>query len=206
MRIDTRCKRIRDSVGHVQRRMPKRDRAAVEGMVVRVLCERAWQMFGLSGRLNRASAELNAHFKSIQSMRSEIEAGTYRAYIRFFLPVCRLYSDKALLGVVAHEFAHAVRAVAAGSHWLDKMQSEEEEVMADKIATTWGFGRGITAMRRERLRVIEPWIDKREGWLLRRIAQREKREVQAIRERFGLSRGQFGLPLGRGGPSNGNSP
>jgi hypothetical protein len=55
----------------------------------------------------------------------------------FNLPVARLFSDRALRGIAAHELAHAVRAARLGPGWYDTMDAnyDREERAADRIAT-----------------------------------------------------------------------
>jgi hypothetical protein len=72
--------------------------------------------------------------------------------ITFFLPVFRLYSRKTIVGVVAHELGHALRASRMGPEWHEEMQrrSQREEHEANALASRWGFGTHIRAMRDER--------------------------------------------------------
>ncbi len=80
--------------------------------------------------------------------------------ILFYKDVFRLFSDKALIGIVAHEFAHALRAFRIGGNWYDEMQKRwrREEKYANKIAATWGFSSNIKAMERERKEIVDPYF------------------------------------------------
>jgi hypothetical protein len=52
-----------------------------------------------------------------------------------------------------------------------------EERLADVIATGWGFGRHIAAMRRERLDVVNPFLEAHGPEVYRRMMART-RELQ----------------------------
>ncbi len=69
-------------------------------------------------------------------------SGTQR--VSFYKDLLRQLSDRAAVGVLAHEFAHA---------WLNEHKHPEEsrgrEKEADKLAREWGFGPELDALDSE---------------------------------------------------------
>jgi hypothetical protein len=61
---------------------------------------------------------------------------SYTPQIIVTLPIFRLFSPKAQAGIMAHEFAHAVRASKFGPGWHEKVQTRyaAEERLADLMA------------------------------------------------------------------------
>ncbi len=108
-------------------RIPSDDRKRVVRFVESLKCERAWQSVGLGATVNQSAGGLYPFFYM---------DGRVGAFIRFSLPVCRRFSDHALTGIVAHEFAHALRASALTGDWHARMQRQynAEERHADAIA------------------------------------------------------------------------
>lgn len=106
------------------------------------------------------------------------------------LPLCRLFSDAAVVGVVAHELAHAFRAAKLDDGWLERMKGDrgvadqKEENRADAIASAWGFGKQISSMRKERTRVLNPYLAANEMQILGRIEQRNQRQDEQTAEMF----------------------
>jgi hypothetical protein len=101
----------------------------------------------------------------------------------FVLPIYRLYTDSAMIGVASHEFAHALRAARYGDDWPEKMgegqrtpeakrKYEAEERHANAIASSWGFRAQIRAMREERQKFVNPYIRSHEIQIRRQTAAR----------------------------------
>jgi hypothetical protein len=109
-----------------------------------------------------------------------------RGRIVFNLPVCRLFSDAALVGLLAHECAHARVAASLGPHWHSKMQRryDANERQADALAASWGFGAEIGALRQERRERLVPWFARHEKAITRHVARRMKAQEAKVRARF----------------------
>jgi hypothetical protein len=100
-----------------------------------------------------------------------------------------------MIGVIAHELAHALRAAQIGKGWFKKMvgagndpgadrKYRLEESMADAIASAWDFRIQIRAMREERREILDPYIRSQENRILRQI-HRRYREHEKARPAFG---------------------
>jgi hypothetical protein len=178
MKILTRSSRIRRALRQVQKRIPGGEWRSIDSFLTWVRSESQWQVLGLGGDLNPCSAALLPLY--------DVEDLSVRgAQIILTLPPCRLYSNKAIIGLVAHELAHALRAVYIGKEWLEKMggadwdapgadrRYKSEERRADAIASAWGFRAQILAMRDERAKVLNPYIHAHEAQILRRMARSE---------------------------------
>jgi hypothetical protein len=181
MLIATQSVRLRRIIRFVLSRMPDADRDAVARVVRWIRSEREWHTFGLSELPDRMCARL-VPLISLEAAKQQSRQGA----IEFFLPICRLFSDEALLGIVAHELAHAVRAAKIGTGWYERMDRRwrVEEREADAIATRWGFGRGIRSMRVERTKHVDPIIRGREREISRRIHKLNERRDAESRKRF----------------------
>ena len=157
MVIATRSTRIRRLVEEVLRRLPQKDRLAIEAFVGRVRCGREWGTYAFGGLVDGRAAALFPRAPTAQGAEQQAELVLY-------LPVCRFFSDQALTGVLAHVFAHAARAASLGEGWwrLRGDQWKREERKADLLATRWGFAPELRARRQERARVLFPRIEERE--------------------------------------------
>src|SRR5215470_465620 len=162
MRLFTRSTRIIKAIDRVLWRLPPKDREAIERFVFRVASVRAWTPVRVAG-VDSTAAMLARYWKAggdgvkckrqpTGALLCERTGDTYEAQVCFNLPVVRLFSDKALLGIVAHEFAHARIAARLGQGWYEKMtaRSQTHERAADSLAASWGFGKEIGLMRKER--------------------------------------------------------
>jgi len=158
----TRSKRIVNAIDRVLRRLPREDREAVERFVFRVTAVHAWTPVGVTG-VDSTTAMLARYWKAgdggvkcerkpTGALHCERTSDSYEAQVSFNLPVVRLFSDKALLGIVAHEFAHARIAARLGQAWHEKMtvRAQTHERAADQLAASWGFEKEIRLMRKER--------------------------------------------------------
>lgn len=167
MVIATRSSRIRRLLPKVLRRLPRKDRQAIETFVWRVRCGRKWGTYALGDVIDRRDAALLP--------RAPKAAGTARqAEIVLYLAVCRFFSDKALTGALAHVLAHAARAARQGGEWWqilwDRFRLEERE--ADRLATRWGFAPEVRARAEERERVVLPSIEERERQIFTLVHRR----------------------------------
>ena len=180
MLIETHAARVRKAVRTVLRRIPVADRRRIESFVVWARAEREWCLIGVGGRLDRRSAALMPLYDSTEMQ------GVPRAQIIFWLPVCRLFSDHALLGVAAHELAHAIQATGFRGDWHERMQRRYDagERDADRIATNWGFGSQIQALRRERRETVDPFLDAHEDSFVRSIMQKATIQNEAAGRRM----------------------
>jgi hypothetical protein len=173
MRVSTRSKRITKAIDWVLWRMPPKDREVVERFVFRVKAARAWTPVGMG--VDPTSAMLAPFWKVTDvgvkydrqargALRREGTSAAYDAQVCFNLPVVRLYSDKALVGIVAHEFAHARIAARLGEWWHEKMKAhaQSHERAADRLASSWGFGKEIRLMRQERDETVTAILYSRE--------------------------------------------
>lgn len=117
--------------------------------------------------------------------------GVPRAQIVFWLPVCRLFTDHALLGVAAHELAHALQASGFRGDWHERMQRRYAagERDADRIATDCGFGSQIQTLRRERRETVSPFLDAHEGSLVRSVMRRAAIQDEGARARMAQMNG-----------------
>ena len=162
MRLFTRSKRVIKAIDRVLWRLPPEDREAIERFVFRVTSVRAWTPIRVAG-VDSTAAMLARYWKAgddgvkckrqpTGALLCERTGDTYEAQVCFNLPVVRLFSDRALVGIVAHEFAHARIAARLGQGWYEKMtaRSQTHERAADGLATSWGFGKEIGLMRKER--------------------------------------------------------
>ncbi len=111
---------------------------------------------------------------------------TYDAQVIVTLPVFRLFSKEAQVGVMAHEFAHAEHADRLGPGWYEKMLSRyaDEEKHADRIAVQWGFGDHIKALRSERHEIVNPLLDSRTRRILRRLHKADEASRNAMLARM----------------------
>ena len=157
MVIATRSGRIRRLLQGVLRRLPQRDRLAIEAFVGRVRCGREWGTHAFGGMVDRRAAALFPRAPKARGAERQAELVLY-------LPVCRFFSDQALTGVLAHVFAHAVRAASLGDGWWRILggQWKREERKADLLATRWGFAPELRARTQERARVLFPRIEEGE--------------------------------------------
>lgn len=174
MQVLTRSRRIRKALRVVQSYIPSDNWTVITSFLTWIRVDAGWQTSCLGEAVNPTSAELLPLYDLQDPKRV---AGSQ---IRFVLPLCRLYSDRALIGLVAHELAHAVRAAKLGQNWLQKMGGEHsargadrrykrEERQADGIASGWGFAKEIRAMREERESVLNPYLATHEIRILRQI-------------------------------------
>ncbi len=184
MLILTRSHRIRRALGIVRARIPSKDWQTVSAFLSKVWAETAWQTLGLGTTISEVAGELRP-LKRLQ------DGSVCGAHIRFNLPLCRLYSNKAMVGLVAHELAHALRAAQIGEGWVEKMggvwgpgadrKYRLEERWADAIATAWGFRAQIRAMREERQTVLNPYLASEKNQILRQIARRDPEAVNRLK-------------------------
>jgi hypothetical protein len=171
MRVSTRSKRITKAIEWVLWRMPPKDREVVARFVYRVKCARAWALIGVSG-VDPTSAMLAPFWRAsgvgrrydTRALHREGPRARYDAQVCFNLPVVRLFSNEALVGIVAHEFAHARIAARLGQAWHEKMmvRLQTHERAADRLATSWGFGKEIRLMRKERDETVSAILYSRE--------------------------------------------
>jgi hypothetical protein len=173
MRMLTRSTRITSAFAAALRRLPKEDRTAIEGFLFCVRAVSEWVTLGLSGDFDPACAVTAPRFLRIEDMGTN----EYRCQIRFNLPVARLFSARALVGIAAHELAHVRRAARVGKGWHEQFKSREaaEERAADRLAVRWGFRAEIACMRRERVLRVTPMLDRRGPAIMKRIDQRISR-------------------------------
>ncbi len=190
MKVLTRSRRVRSALKSVLGRMTDVDRRALESVVVRVFCETAWSVYGLAGSINESAGELRPLYPDLNF--NDLEC---RGQIRFRLHLCRMYSDGALRGVVAHEFAHAVRASRRRkgtlADWFKAVMADRrywhEERQADALAASWGFAREIRSMRNEHRKVIGPFVLAHEPEIRRRMVRRWEWDERRAAEIFSVS-------------------
>jgi hypothetical protein len=192
MRLCTRSKHITKAIDRVLWRMPPKDREAVERFVFRVTAARAWTPVGVTG-VDPTAAMLAQFWKSRDGgVKCERQAtgelhcqptgDRYEAQVCFNLPVVRLFTETALVGIVAHEFAHARIAARLGECWHEKMsiRGQVNERAADQLATSWGFGKEIRLIRKERDERVSAILYSREHEIRRarkaEIARTQRRE------------------------------
>ncbi len=183
MVIVTRSRRLRSSIQSVLSRIPDAERRLVTQMVHRIRTDREWQAMGVSELPSRIAGRLLPLFsRGDKACRSR--AG--QSMIEFCLPVCRLFSDEALAGIVSLEFARTLRAAKVGDGWYEQMErrGRGEELEAEAIATRWGFARSILAMRTERTQCVEPWISAHEAQIARRLHLMSQRRHEEAKKRF----------------------
>ena len=167
MVIATRSGRIRRILERILRRLPQKDRLAIEAFVGRVRCGRAWGTYAFGSMVDGRAAALFPRAPTARGAERQAELVLY-------LPVCRLFSDKALTGIVAHGLAHAVRAVSLGEGWWRLLGDrwKQEERKADLLAMRWGFAPELHASAQEQVRVVLPRIEESERHIVTSIARR----------------------------------
>lgn len=172
MKIATESKLVRRALSVVKRRVPKRDWEQVDSFIKVVRTTSSWNLLLASGV--DTTAGLTSPIYDMERDLGEQEAGIPDCHVLFSLPVCRYFTQKALIGIVAHEFAHGLRASRLGKGWHAKMKSRwaAEERIADGIASKWGFGENIKAMRFERIHTVNPLLANREPQIVRSIERR----------------------------------
>jgi hypothetical protein len=172
MQIRTRSRQIHKALARAQARIPSKDWQTIVSFLSWIHADVEWQML-LPESIDPSSAALLPIYKRSTS-------SIIGAQIRFHLPVFRLFSDKARIGIIAHEFGHALRAEGLGEDWHGKMnggvRDESEERLANGIASKWGFGKEIKAMLNERKQVVGPYIAKHEAGIVARILERLSRD------------------------------
>ena len=185
--IRTRSPRLRRAFEAVWGRLSLLDRQRVVNVVEKVVADKEWKWLGFAG-LNPESAGLYPAARLLKRDGLPLwpSAGggsaSRPATLRFHLPVCRLFSDRALRGVVAHELAHAARASRFGEEWHDRFQAryDQEEKAADRLARRWGFVSEIQALRRERRLTVNPWVARHEPTVARRFERRDARTRELV--------------------------
>jgi hypothetical protein len=167
----TRSRRIRWALDKVLRRLPASARTTVVGFLSRIVVSREWESPGLSGDIERSSA-LTCPLWSL----SEPDMTKYECQIIFHLPMLRLFSDTALIGIIAHELAHVHEAARLGNGWHEKMQAryQANERDADRLARRWGFETEIARLHVERLKKVNPILDRRAPSIMRLIMMRSE--------------------------------
>ncbi len=177
MRILTRSRQIRKALRALRARIPAKDWQTISAFLSRVRAETAWRISGIGEAIDPISAAL----QPLYTLNPWILCG---AEIVFVLPIYRLYTDSGMIGVAAHEFAHALRAARHDDDWPEKMgerqltpaairKYEAEERRANAIASSWGFRAQIRAMREERGKFVNPYIRSHEIQIRRHIQQRD---------------------------------
>jgi hypothetical protein len=168
MRLLTRSKRIRSALKTAFHRLSPKDRTKVEDFLSRIVAHREWTPLRLSG-FDPASAMVAPFFLSIADLKSK----KYGCQLVFHLPVARLFSRKALIGIVAHELAHVHIAATLGEGWYEQMKRRERahERRADRLADSWGFTAEIARVYEERVKRVNPILDKRESYIMKRIGR-----------------------------------
>ncbi len=168
MIIATHSTRIRRIVEQVLCRLPESDWLAVERFLRWIRCEREWKSYALGQMLDRRAAVL------LPLAKVKREGGEPQAQLVLSLPVCRLYSDEALAGILVLVFARPARAAHFGKGWWriveDHRKRENED--AEALAIRWGFAVELRARRSERERVVLPEIDENESRIVTAIARR----------------------------------
>lgn len=161
MVIATQSSRIRRLREEVLRRLPPRDRLAIEGFVRRLRCEREWRPYAFGTRVDRRAVAL------LPLAPGRREGSLPQAQLVLSMPVCRLFSDAALTGLLAHCLGHAVRAASRGRGWWRILEDHRirEETEAEALATEWGFAPELHAWRQEQGREVLPHIAEHEGHL-----------------------------------------
>ncbi len=101
MRILTRSRRIKRAVQAALARIPAKDRQTIMSFVTWVRVDTAWRLVGLV-EVQQSAAELLPLYEREAPFETE-RGKPPTGQIIFLLPVCRLFSDKALIGIAAHE-------------------------------------------------------------------------------------------------------
>jgi hypothetical protein len=182
MKLHTRSGAVIQATASVLRRLPAQGKQTVERFVRDIVTRTEYEIIGLSCEIDTASAMLNPRFERLQ----DISTNNYEPQVTVYLPIFRLFSYKAQIGIMAHEFAHAVRASKLGCGWHEKMQSRyaAEERLADSIAVRWGFGDNIKALRIERRATVNPLLEARGPEIARRMLCKTRRQQAELRARF----------------------
>ncbi len=172
MNVLTRSKRIKSALRTVFSRLPSAARTKVEGFLFQITTNREWRSLGL-GDFDPSAAVVAPLFLSLE----QSDTSRYKCQLYFNLPVVSLFSNKALIGVVAHELAHVHIAAELGKGWHEKMKRHERahELAADRLAARWGFAAEIARTHEERLKKITPILDRRGPYIMKRITSKYTR-------------------------------
>ena len=193
MRIYTRSRIVIQATVTVLRLMPLDARRRVEEFVSVIRARSDYAMAGLCGDIDRASAMVfpfRAYEQDPETgkwTQSEVEP-----QVLVTLPIFRLFSRKAQVGIIAHEFAHAARASQLGQGWHERMQSRyaAEERLADSAAIRWGFGSHIRLLRRGRDRTVNQVLEERAPKIVRRQLRETQRQQDELRSLFAKEDGK----------------
>ncbi len=192
MQILTQSRRLRGAIRSVRTRIPTRDWDVITSVVRRIWSVREWQTAGIADRADHRSAGVYEFFGPEFGRIPPVDAQAKLCHICFVLPVCRLYSDQALRGVLAHEFAHAFRVAAMGPGWHQRMQRQwkAEERKANEIAAAWGFGSELHIMLNERKERVDPLIESKSDEIVKRAAKRMERQETEASKRYPWAHGK----------------
>jgi hypothetical protein len=182
MRMITRSRKIRSAVRTTLRRIPVADREVVSRFVALIRTRPDYFVEPLSGALTHSSARMLPLWKGPGAMGRDVP----RAQIEFCLPVCRRFSDRALLAVAAHEFGHALRAARFGPGWEIKLNGfvPAEERACNRQVCAWGFGSHLQQKDREWKKVVGPYLDRHEERIFRNTKQRWEAQGASARAKL----------------------
>jgi hypothetical protein len=163
MQIDTRSQQVIRAIDAVFARMPIRARTIVEDFIEVIRTRSDYPTFGLT--------DIDPTSAMLAPLYNGFHFDSYTPQVLVTLPIFQLFSPNAQVGIMAHEFAHAVRACKLGPGWHEKMQTRyaAEERLADLMADRWGFSNERAARVRERRSTVNPWLDLRRSKILRRM-------------------------------------
>jgi hypothetical protein len=187
MMILTRSRRIHIALRVVRARIPAKDWRTISSFLCWIRAQSEWKTLGLQSEVDKSGGGLFPLFELDVDIR---EQKNPRGQVIFTLPICRLYSDKALIGLVAHELAHAVRAAKLGPGWYERMDCRyrAEERIADAMASRWGFRSHSRAHRHEQKTFVLPTLDSQEARILRLIMRRRHILREKLRPKFDAAR------------------
>ena len=186
MRFWTRSRTVVQAAATVLRLMPARTRQDVEKFVVLIRASKRFEWDGIGPDFDRSPAV----FAPIS-----MNFGGDKGQVIVTLPIFRLFSQKAQVGIIARMFAHGARAARIGYGWKKEMRSQyyREPQLTDALARRWGFSSYITTLERETARAVNPILDAQAPEILRRMTDQEERDMEAA-----------GIPTGRQARSNGH--
>ena len=173
MRIKTRSRAVLQATAAVLHGMPKSARQVVEEFVFVIRASTSYSV-GMGG-LDPVSAML-------APLYNDFTFKAYRPQVLVTLPIFRLFSAKAQIGIMAHELAHAERASRLGRGWHEKMRARysAEERLANSIAIRWGFGKYIDVMLRERHGSVDPILEARGPAIVHRYSEQTRHQQESF--------------------------
>ena len=173
MVVLTRSRRIREALRTVRASLPSKDWKEIERVVRYITAQKELEHVGENmNRLDLAIAKTSPFIVPKPGVDFREHWKNPTVEIVFSLPACRLLTDAALVGAVAHELAHCLEIGRKGAGWTGNISRKVEERRAWITASRWGFKPHIDELRREIGSVLLPYTRSRRREIIRRCRAR----------------------------------